>query len=63
VGPLPKKRHSHSRTHKRRAHDSLARKHLVRCETCSSYHVAHHVCPTCGSYNGQTVIEVNNSSN
>ncbi|MFN8529961.1 MAG: 50S ribosomal protein L32 [Anaerolineae bacterium] len=63
MGPLPKKRHSHSRTHRRRAHDALDLKHLVKCENCGNYHVAHHVCPNCGTYKGQVVMEVeeNNS--
>ncbi|MDX2160767.1 MAG: 50S ribosomal protein L32 [bacterium] len=62
MGPLPKKRHSHSRTHRRRAHDSLSLKHLVKCENCGAYHVAHHVCAKCGTYKGQVVMEVDDSN-
>ncbi|KXK16195.1 MAG: ribosomal protein L32 [Chloroflexi bacterium OLB15] len=58
MGPLPKKRHSHSRTHRRRAHDALTLKQLAKCETCGAYHLAHHVCMKCGSYRGVTVIDV-----
>jgi len=58
VGPLPKRKVSRSRRNRRRAHDSLALKHLVKCETCGEYHVAHHVCLKCGSYRGETIIEV-----
>jgi len=58
VGPLPKRKHSISRRNRRRAHDALSLKHLVRCESCGEYRVAHRVCPNCGSYRGQTVIEV-----
>jgi large subunit ribosomal protein L32 len=58
VGPLPKKRHSRSRRNKRRSQDVLSLKHLVRCEGCGNYHVAHHVCPNCGTYKGETVVEV-----
>jgi len=58
VGPLPKRKVSRSRRDKRRAHDGLSLKHLVKCETCGAYHVAHHVCPKCGSYRGETIIEV-----
>jgi large subunit ribosomal protein L32 len=58
VGPLPKKRHSRSRRNKRRSHDALSLQHLVRCENCGNYHQSHHVCPNCGTYKGETVIEV-----
>jgi large subunit ribosomal protein L32 len=58
VGPLPKRRHSRSRSGKRQAHDQLSLKHLLKCPTCGAYHVAHHVCEKCGTYNGKTVIEV-----
>ncbi|MFO7322826.1 MAG: 50S ribosomal protein L32 [Chloroflexota bacterium] len=58
MGPLPKRKHSISRRNRRRAHDALSLKHLVRCESCGEYRVAHRVCPNCGSYRGQTVIEV-----
>lgn len=62
MGPLPKKRHSHSRTHRRRAHDALSLKHLVKCENCGQYHVAHRVCLACGTYKGQTVLDVDSGS-
>jgi large subunit ribosomal protein L32 len=58
VGPLPKQRHSRSRQGKRRAHDALSLKKLVRCQSCNEYHVAHRVCPNCGSYKGETVVEI-----
>ncbi|MBE2182901.1 MAG: 50S ribosomal protein L32 [Anaerolineae bacterium] len=60
MGPLPKKRHSHSRTHRRRAHDALTLKQLAKCETCGATYLAHHVCMKCGSYRGVTVIDVKN---
>ena len=58
MGPLLKRRHSPSRRGKRRAHDFLTLNHLVVCETCGEYHVAHHVCPKCGTYKGETVLEI-----
>jgi large subunit ribosomal protein L32 len=58
VGPLPKRKVSRSRRNKRRAHDSLSLKHLVQCESCGEYHVSHQVCPKCGSYKGETVVEI-----
>ncbi len=58
MGPLPKRKISSTRRNKRRAHDFLTLNHLVVCETCGEYHVAHHVCTNCGTYKGETVIEV-----
>ncbi len=58
MGPLPKRKPSRSRRGRRRSHDALTLKHLVVCENCGAYHVAHHVCPKCGTYRGKQVIEV-----
>lgn len=58
MGPLPKRKVSKSRRNRRRAHDSLSLNHLVICETCGEYHVAHRVCPKCGSYRGEEVMDV-----
>lgn len=58
MGPLPKRKVSRSRRNKRRAHDSLSLQHLIMCEGCGEYHVAHRVCPKCGTYRGETVVEI-----
>lgn len=58
MGPLPKRKVSRSRTRRRRAHDALSLKHLVVCENCGEYHISHQVCPKCGSYRGDTIIEI-----
>lgn len=58
MGPLPKRKLSRRRKGNRRAHDSLSLNHLVVCENCGEYHVVHHVCPKCGTYNGETVMEI-----
>jgi large subunit ribosomal protein L32 len=57
VGPLPKRKLSRSRRNRRRAHDALTLNHLMVCENCGEYRVAHRVCPKCGSYRGETVID------
>ncbi len=57
MGPLPKRRVSKSRRNRRRAHDSLTLKHLVVCDTCGEYRLAHHVCKNCGTYRGEQIIE------
>jgi large subunit ribosomal protein L32 len=58
MGPLPKRKLSRSRTRRRRAHDALTLKHLVVCESCGEYHISHQVCIKCGTYRGETVIEI-----
>ncbi|GAB1420103.1 50S ribosomal protein L32 [Anaerolineales bacterium] len=60
MGALPKRRISRSRRDRRRAHDALTLKHLVVCQTCGEYHLAHHICKSCGGYNGKNIIEVSN---
>jgi len=58
MGPLPKRKVSKSRRNRRRAHDALSINHLVVCENCGEYHISHRVCPKCGAYGGETVMEV-----
>lgn len=58
MGPLPKRKVSKSRRNRRRAHDSLSLKHLVVCDSCGEYRIAHQVCRNCGSYRGQQVMDV-----
>jgi large subunit ribosomal protein L32 len=58
MGPLPKRKVSKSRRNRRRAHDALTLNHLVICESCGEYHISHRVCLKCGTYRGETVLEV-----
>ena len=60
MGPLPKRKVSKSRRDRRRAHHALTLKHLVECESCGEYHIAHRVCLKCGAYRGEEVIEIAN---
>ena len=54
---LPKRKHSNSRTGKRRSHDRLKAKQLQACEKCGTMTPTHVVCPNCGTYMGRTVVE------
>jgi large subunit ribosomal protein L32 len=54
---VPKRRHSNSRTGRRRAHDALALKQLQFCPKCSRPIQSHVICDNCGSYMGREVIE------
>ncbi len=57
--PLPKRKYAKARQGERRAHIRVAK--LAQLDTCSQCHspkLPHHVCPTCGTYDGREVIEV-----
>ncbi len=56
--PLPKRKHSKGRTHRRRAHDALGQVKLVECESCHRPRLPHRACPGCGNYNGRVVVNV-----
>jgi large subunit ribosomal protein L32 len=55
--PNPKRRHSKSRSRKRRAHDALQRVTTTACPNCQQPKLPHRVCPKCGYYGGRQVIE------
>ncbi|MGB9835308.1 MAG: 50S ribosomal protein L32 [Candidatus Saccharicenans sp.] len=55
--PNPKRRHSHSRKGKRRAHDHLTLPSFSLCPNCGSPKLPHRACPECGYYKGRQVIE------
>jgi large subunit ribosomal protein L32 len=54
--PNPKRRHSKSRSRKRRAHDALTPAASSDCPNCGAPRQSHRVCPSCGFYNGRVVI-------
>jgi large subunit ribosomal protein L32 len=56
--PNPKRRHSKTRTAKRRTHDALTPKSLSECPHCHEQKLPHHVCANCGYYNGRQVRAV-----
>lgn len=56
--PNPKRRHSKSRRNKRRTHDALDRSTLSECPNCHQAKPPHRVCPSCGYYKGNAVMEV-----
>ena len=62
--PNPKRRHSNSRTRKRRTHDVMTVLHNAvdpNCplgpENCRP-HPSHRICPKCGYYNGRPVLQI-----
>jgi large subunit ribosomal protein L32 len=55
--PLPKRRHSRARQATRRANWKLTVPNVVDCPRCHAPRLPHHVCLSCGFYNGRLVIE------
>ena len=58
MGPLPKRKLSWGRTHRRRAHDFLVPVQLVACDNCGEKKLPHTVCTNCGYYAGREVVAV-----
>jgi large subunit ribosomal protein L32 len=54
---VPKRKHSNSRTGKRRSHDRLKARQLTNCTNCGAVVPTHVVCPKCGFYMGRVVVQ------
>ncbi len=54
---VPKRRHSRSRTRKRRSHDFLTGPSVGRCE-CGEPKMPHVLCGACGTYKGRSVVNI-----
>lgn len=57
MGPLPKRKKSKSRAANRLSHAALKPPVTVVCPQCHSPKLPHHICPTCGYYNGREIIK------
>jgi large subunit ribosomal protein L32 len=55
---LPKRKHSKSRTLKKRTHQKLVMPLLVSCPQCKKLKPSHMVCPFCGYYAGREIIKI-----
>ncbi len=55
---VPKRKKSKSKRNKRRTHQKVAVPNLTRCPQCGEARLPHHACPSCGTYKGRTVIEI-----
>jgi large subunit ribosomal protein L32 len=53
---LPKRRHSRTRTRKRRSHDALTLPGVAKCSECGEPKLPHRLCSGCGTYKGRTVV-------
>jgi large subunit ribosomal protein L32 len=60
--PNPKRRHSKTRTAKRRTHDTLKPVPMGECPQCHELKPPHQVCRNCGYYRGRQVRAVDDES-
>ncbi|HOP06505.1 MAG TPA: 50S ribosomal protein L32 [candidate division Zixibacteria bacterium] len=54
---LPKRRHSRTRGRKRRTNWKLSMPNVVECPHCHQARLPHHICPSCGYYDGRKVLD------
>ncbi len=54
----PKRKHSRSRSRKKRTHQGVSSPSLVACKQCRRSKPTHMVCPFCGYYANREVIAV-----
>lgn len=59
---VPKRRVSKARQGERRAHLAIDSPPLVECSHCHELKRSHHVCPTCGYYDGRQVIAIQSAT-
>ncbi|MBC7952497.1 MAG: 50S ribosomal protein L32 [Rhodospirillaceae bacterium] len=53
---VPKKKTSKSRRNMRRAHHALPKVAGIECKNCGEQKLPHHVCGSCGHYDGREVV-------
>jgi len=59
---VPKKKISKSRRNMRRSHDALKASSYEECPNCGELKRPHHVCESCGQYNGREVTEADTAA-
>lgn len=62
MGAVPKQRTTQAKQGLRRAHHAVKVSPLMTCPRCHELKVTHQVCPSCGTYNGHQVIEIEDKS-
>jgi len=54
---VPKRRKSKKVTRQGRTHKKVSAPGLVECSNCGEYTKPHHVCKSCGQYDGKQVVD------
>jgi large subunit ribosomal protein L32 len=54
--PNPKRKHSKSRSRKRRTHYKASAPATMSCPNCGEAKLMHRVCPNCGFYGGKSIL-------
>ncbi|HRJ61264.1 MAG TPA: 50S ribosomal protein L32 [Azospirillaceae bacterium] len=54
---VPKKKTSKSRRNMRRSHHALGAQSYGECPNCGELKRPHHVCESCGHYDGREVVD------
>ncbi len=58
MGALPKRKVSRHRRGNRRSHQALSVRQMILCPECGNLTLPHRVCPSCGTYKGIQVLEI-----
>lgn len=58
---VPKRKTTPSKRNMRRSHDSLKANAVNECPNCGEIKRPHHICASCGYYDGREVIEAESS--
>mgnify|MGYP000496716921 CR=1 len=56
---VPKRKTGRARTNSRRSSHSLTATNAAACPQCHELKMPHHVCPSCGYYDGKEIVETN----
>ncbi len=59
---VPKKKVTASRRNMRRSHDSLKQAAYEECAGCGELKRPHHVCSSCGRYDGREVLNTDDAA-
>lgn len=54
--PNPKRKHSKTRSRKRRTHYKASVPSMMNCPNCGEIKLQHRVCPSCGLYDGRSIV-------
>ena len=55
--PVPKRKTSKSKRDRRRTHQKVSAPSVGPCPQCGEAKLPHHVCLSCGTYRGRSVVK------